>query len=76
MNYRTAKITAADEDRILRKAEPVDAGLVRVECLRMTLPVLWKAGYSNPKPFYRYLVPVRLRENMPLMEVKTRSLKG
>jgi hypothetical protein len=60
-------MTPEEEDRILRKAEPVDAGLVRVECLRMTLPVLRKAGFITLKPFYRYLVPVRMRGK--LMEV-------
>ena len=44
------------EDEILRKAERVDAQLVRVEALRFTEPLLKKAGFSNVLPFHRYLV--------------------
>ena len=68
-------MTPQEEDRILRHAEYVDAGLVRVECLRLTLPVLRKAGFTNPRPFERYLVAVRYRQDMPLLEVKS-SFKG
>jgi hypothetical protein len=45
MNFakKRQSMTPQEEDRILRHAEYVDAGLVRVECLRLTLPVLRKA---------------------------------
>jgi len=48
----------AKEDEILRGAERVDDALVRVECLHFTRRVLRKAGFLDPVPFRRYLVPV------------------
>jgi hypothetical protein len=50
----------AEEDAILRSAEKVagDPTLVRVECLHMTRRVLRKAGFINPRPFFRYLVKI------------------
>lgn len=51
-------LTERLEDEILRRAERVDAGLVRVECLHSTLPILRKAGFCAPMPFHRYLVPI------------------
>ena len=49
-----------DEDSILRGAEKVagDPSLVRVECLHRTEKVLRKAGFINPRPFFRYLVKI------------------
>jgi hypothetical protein len=49
-----------DEDAILRGAERVvgDPTMVRVECLHRTQKVLRKAGFLNPRPFYRYLVRI------------------
>lgn len=32
--------------------------MVRVECLHRTQKVLRKAGFLNPRPFYRYLVRI------------------
>jgi hypothetical protein len=58
MNKKSKKLDPRVEDEILRKAERVDAVLVRVEALRFTLPLLKKAGFSNVTPFHRYLVPV------------------
>lgn len=55
-------LTERREDEILRGAEHVDAGLVRVECLHSTLGVLRKAGHTAPMPFQRYLVPVAYRD--------------
>jgi len=49
-----------EEDAILRGAEKVagDPTLVRVECLWRTQKLLRKAGFLNPRPFYRYLVKI------------------
>jgi hypothetical protein len=66
---RKPTITETEEDRIIRHAERVDASLVRVECVRSTLPILKKAGFVNPVPFHRYIVPTCYRENAPLLRV-------
>jgi len=62
MNTATRRpgASATDEDAILRGAERVagDPTLVRVECLHRTRKVLRKAGFINPRPFYRYLVKI------------------
>jgi hypothetical protein len=56
----TTKKTGTEEDAILRGAERVtgDPTLVRVECLHFTRRVRRKAGFLDPVPFRRYLVPV------------------
>lgn len=62
MSARSKKLDDRSEDEILRHAEHVDAGLVRVEAVRLTMPVLKKAGFVNVTPFHRYLVPVEYVE--------------
>ena len=51
-------LSPAEVDRMLRREERVDAGLVRVECLRLTRPLLRMAGFLSPRPFERCLVAV------------------
>jgi hypothetical protein len=66
---RQATLSPAEEHRILSRAEYVDGTMVRVECLRYTMPVLKKAGFTNPQPFHRYLVPICYREDAPQLRV-------
>jgi hypothetical protein len=62
----TKKKTGTEEDAILRGAERVtgDPTLVRVECLHRTRKVLRKAGFLNPRPFFRYLVKIEEKGGM------------
>jgi hypothetical protein len=75
---RAAPVSGRREDEILRRAEKVDAALVRVEALYNTRPLLRLAGFLNPIPFRRYLVAVeevggRLRVKRPAARGARRS---
>lgn len=74
---RKTTLTPEAEDKILRHAELVagDPQHVRVECLRSTLPVLKKAGFLNPRPFHRYIVPIAYREGIPQLHVPAPAMR-
>lgn len=73
MNHPRPTDAQLKEHKILSNAERVDGQLVRVEALRYTRGILRKAGYLHPIPFHRYLVPVRYRQDNPLLQVAQRT---